>query len=48
MVGDEAGSGQASKKDNGPDAKSPFYIHPSHYPKKMQVNDSLTDNYYTD
>ena len=38
-----------SKNDkNSPDVGSPFYIHPSDYPRQMHVNDALTDNNYID
>lgn len=30
------------------DTKSPLYIHPSDYPKQMQVNDLLNDNNYNE
>ncbi|XP_023755323.1 uncharacterized protein LOC111903801 [Lactuca sativa] len=42
--------GDTSKKPEGEtiDANSPFYIHPSDYPKQMQVNDMLNDNNYNE
>ncbi|KAM0044266.1 putative retrotransposon gag domain, retrotransposon Copia-like protein [Helianthus debilis subsp. tardiflorus] len=50
MAGDEAhnknkdgdGSGGAISHD------SPYYLHPSDYPKQLHVNDVLTDNNYID
>uniref|UniRef100_A0A251UYU1 Putative GAG-pre-integrase domain, Gag-polypeptide of LTR copia-type n=1 Tax=Helianthus annuus TaxID=4232 RepID=A0A251UYU1_HELAN len=30
------------------DSNSPYYIHPSDYPKQMQVNDALNDGNYND
>lgn len=41
--------GDGSKKDGDViDANSPFYIHPSDYPKQMQVNDILNDNNFSE
>ena len=42
--------GDGSKKPEGEtiDVNSPFYIHPSDYPKQMKVNDILNDNNYNE
>ncbi|XP_024986555.1 uncharacterized protein LOC112521796 [Cynara cardunculus var. scolymus] len=40
-----------SEKDNGGnvvDYNSPYYLHPSNYPRQMQVNDALSDKNYAD
>nr|GEU92583.1 hypothetical protein [Tanacetum cinerariifolium] len=42
------GSDGGMKKEGSPDINSPFYIHASDYPKQMHVNDTITDNNYTD
>ncbi|XP_024974841.1 uncharacterized protein LOC112512947 [Cynara cardunculus var. scolymus] len=47
MAGDVA----TSAKDNGDnvvDYNSPYYLHPSDYPRQMQVNDALSDKNYAD
>ncbi|XP_076914306.1 uncharacterized protein LOC143573263 [Bidens hawaiensis] len=31
-----------------PDPSSPYYLHPSDYPRQMHVNDALSDHNYTD
>jgi len=33
---------------NSSDHNSPYYLHPSDYPRQMHVNDTLTDNNYLD
>ncbi|KAJ0510788.1 putative transcription factor interactor and regulator CCHC(Zn) family [Helianthus annuus] len=45
MVGNDEGT---KKEGSSPDINSPLYIHASDYPKQMHVNDTLTDNNYTD
>lgn len=30
------------------DANSPYYLHPSDYPKQLQVNENLTENNFND
>ncbi|KAJ0490449.1 putative RNA-directed DNA polymerase [Helianthus annuus] len=46
MAGDE---GKTEKKNEGvSDHDSPYYLHPSEYPRQMHVNDVLTDGNYTD
>ncbi|KAM0043325.1 putative RNA-directed DNA polymerase [Helianthus debilis subsp. tardiflorus] len=46
MAGDE---GKTEKKNEGvSDHDSPYYLHPSDYPRQMHVNDVLTDGNYTD
>ncbi|XP_023771232.1 uncharacterized protein LOC111919910 [Lactuca sativa] len=45
MAGDKAESSGDDKK-NKIDTSSPYYIHPSDYPKQMQVNDALNDSNY--
>ena len=45
MAGDKAESSGDDKK-NEIDTSSPYYIHPSDYPKQMQVNDVLNDSNY--
>ncbi|KAI3712838.1 hypothetical protein L1987_71405 [Smallanthus sonchifolius] len=47
MAGDEA-DGSSNSGTELVDANSPFYLHPSDYPKQMQVNESLTDNNFND
>ncbi|GKC43676.1 retrovirus-related pol polyprotein from transposon TNT 1-94 [Tanacetum coccineum] len=43
------GDASAQKKNEGePDVNSPLYIHASDYPKQMHVNETLTDNNYSD
>ncbi|GKC14772.1 putative RNA-directed DNA polymerase [Tanacetum coccineum] len=42
------GSDEGTKKEGSPDINYLFYIHASDYPKQMHVNDTLTDNNYTD
>ncbi|KAI3499150.1 hypothetical protein L1887_34943 [Cichorium endivia] len=34
--------------EGGVDITSPFYLHPSDYPRQMHVNDALTDSNYND
>ncbi|KAK1423454.1 hypothetical protein QVD17_18757 [Tagetes erecta] len=52
MAGDEEKKTDESvldKKDEGvPNHNSPYYIHPSDYPRQMHVNDHLTDGNYID
>ena len=47
MSGENSDGG---KKQEGEaiDTNSPLYIHPSDYPKQMQVNDILNDNNYNE
>ncbi|GJR45493.1 LTR copia-type gag-polypeptide [Tanacetum coccineum] len=46
--------GDDGKKENTktdatqPDHNSPYYLHPSDYPRQMHVNDALTDSNYLD
>ena len=46
--------GEKENKDEGgssggvSDHNSPYYIHPSDYPRQMHVNDVLTDANYID
>ncbi|XP_071715272.1 uncharacterized protein [Rutidosis leptorrhynchoides] len=47
MVGAEESS-SGKKSGSAIDTNSPMYIHPSDYPKQMHVNETLTDNKYTD
>ncbi|KAI3516445.1 hypothetical protein L1887_15360 [Cichorium endivia] len=42
------GSGKEDATSTTPNYDSPFYIHPSDYPRQMHVNDVLTDGNYTD
>ena len=46
MAGDE----EPVAKDGGNvvDHNSPYYLHPSDYPRQMQVNDALSDKNYAD
>nr|XP_043619721.1 uncharacterized protein LOC122591521 [Erigeron canadensis] len=54
MAGDDKNAKDDSNAGTGVinpkliDPASPFYIHPSYYPRQMQVNDSLTDSNYSD
>nr|GEV89762.1 integrase, catalytic core [Tanacetum cinerariifolium] len=41
-----AADNNKKNKGNRPDVNSPFYLHPSDYPRTMHVNDALTDNNY--
>ncbi|KAD3336234.1 hypothetical protein E3N88_31753 [Mikania micrantha] len=47
-------AGDNTKKENpkgdggASDHNSPYYLHPSDYPRQMHVNDALTDNNYLD
>ncbi|KAI3680226.1 hypothetical protein L2E82_50551 [Cichorium intybus] len=45
-----AGPASESPKTNGEliDTNSPYYLHPSDYPKQLQVNENLTDNNFND
>ncbi|XP_023757004.1 uncharacterized protein LOC111905550 [Lactuca sativa] len=43
---DDLSSGENS--GTGIDHSSPFYIHPSDFPKQLHVNEVLTDNNYVD
>lgn len=47
MAGDIP-EGSGKKSDEGIDTTSSFYIHPSDYPKQVQVNDLLNDNNYNE
>ncbi|GJZ04487.1 putative retrotransposon copia-like protein, partial [Tanacetum coccineum] len=39
---------EGSKNSDQIDPNSPFHLHPSDYPRQMQVNDGLTDNNFND
>ncbi|XP_035844952.1 uncharacterized protein LOC118491357 [Helianthus annuus] len=45
-----AGDAESVTKDGGNvvDHNSPYYLHPSDYPRQMQVNDALSDKNYAD
>lgn len=45
-----AGGDPEKPKNNGEsiDTNSPYYLHPSDYPKQLQVNENLTDNNFND
>ena len=46
---DDNGSGSSNKTDNETsDHGSPYYLHPSDYPRQMHVNETLNDNNYLD
>ncbi|KAD6454783.1 hypothetical protein E3N88_09489 [Mikania micrantha] len=40
--------GEGSKSDDQINTNSPLYLHPSDYPRQMQVNDVLTDRNFSD
>ena len=42
------GSGKDKTKNPSSDPDSPYYIHPTDYPRQMHVNDTLNDNNYAD
>lgn len=42
------GSGKDKTKNPSSDPDSPYYIHPTDYPRQMHVNDTLKDNNYAD
>ncbi|KAI3754367.1 hypothetical protein L1987_54149 [Smallanthus sonchifolius] len=44
----ETGGGGGSKSGDQIDPSSPLYIHPSDYPRQMQVNEGLTDSNFND
>ncbi|KAI3722511.1 hypothetical protein L2E82_33550 [Cichorium intybus] len=46
MAGDEGPSNKTGS--NTSDHESPYYLHPSDYPRQMQVNDALSDKNYAD
>ncbi|KAI3796118.1 hypothetical protein L1987_38782 [Smallanthus sonchifolius] len=46
MAGDEDKT--INNKEGATDHDSPYYIHPSDYPRQMHVNDVLTDGNYAD
>ncbi|KAJ0581371.1 putative retrotransposon Copia-like protein [Helianthus annuus] len=48
MAGDDANKETQKSDTNSPDHNSPFYLHPSDYPRQMHVNDALTDHNYLD
>ena len=49
MAGDKHEETEASSSSsNVIDYNSPYYLHPSDFPKQMQVNDALSDKNYTD
>ncbi|KAF5767488.1 putative RNA-directed DNA polymerase [Helianthus annuus] len=48
MAGDNSNKENLKTDATGPDHNSPFYLHPSDYPRQMHVNDALTDNNYLD
>ncbi|XP_076955832.1 uncharacterized protein LOC143630804 [Bidens hawaiensis] len=50
MAGDEesVAASKYQKQDQSIDHGSPYYLHPSDYPKQIQVNDLLNDNNYLD
>ncbi|KAI3681211.1 hypothetical protein L6452_35996 [Arctium lappa] len=48
FMGDNKGTGGSKNGGETIDVNSPFYIHPSDYPKQMQVNDVLSDNNFND
>lgn len=37
-----------NKTNNNPDHNSPYYLHPSDYPRQLHVNDVLSDKNYAD
>uniref|UniRef100_A0A251SY86 Putative gag-polypeptide of LTR copia-type n=1 Tax=Helianthus annuus TaxID=4232 RepID=A0A251SY86_HELAN len=43
-----AGEDGTSKPNESIDPASPLYLHPSDYPRQMQVNDNLTDSNFND
>ena len=45
---DASASGKDKAKTPSSDPDSPYYIHPTDYPRQMHVNDSLNDNNYAD
>lgn len=49
MDGDDASNNNKNKNDGESiDHYSPLYLHASDYPKKLHVNDVLTDKNYGD
>ncbi|KAI3523164.1 hypothetical protein L1887_01221 [Cichorium endivia] len=49
MAGEDGnGGGEQSKKNEASDHGSPYYLHPSDYPRQMQVNETLNDSNYLD
>ncbi|XP_076931468.1 uncharacterized protein LOC143596629 [Bidens hawaiensis] len=47
MAGDQD-KPTSKTKEEGIDHDSPYYLHPSDYPRQMHVNDVLTDGNYAD
>src|SRR4051812_41112369 len=49
MAGEKGGDGSKKVEDGETiDVHSPLYVHPSEYPKQVQVNDMLNDNNYNE
>ena len=47
-MAEDANKDLAKTDANSSDHNSPYYLHPSDYPRQMHVNDTLTDNNYLD
>nr|GEV01510.1 hypothetical protein [Tanacetum cinerariifolium] len=48
MVGDDTNKKDPKGDGSTPDHNSPYYLHPSDYPRQMHVNDALKDKNYID
>ncbi|KAL7607534.1 hypothetical protein Lser_V15G19582 [Lactuca serriola] len=48
MTGEKGDDSKKPEAGETIDTNSPYYIHASNYPKKMQVNDVLNDNNYNE
>ncbi|KAD6454947.1 hypothetical protein E3N88_09653 [Mikania micrantha] len=48
MAGDDTNKTEPKSDGSSPDHSSPYYLHPSDYPRQMHVNDALTDHNYLD
>ncbi|XP_023766602.1 uncharacterized protein LOC111915155 [Lactuca sativa] len=48
MTGDTPPGGSGTNTNPSSDPNSPFYIHPTDYPRQVPVNENLGDNNYAD